>query len=97
MMQSTINFDEGIIPNKLWVVAQGKEVKRQKRVRVSAGVYEMQPTIKINAHGCVCGVDGVPMVFTDKRAAERSALVLSKYMSDKLRVFKVSGLKLEVD
>lgn len=52
-MQSTINFDEEIMPNKLWVVAQGKEVKRQKRVRVSAGVYEMKPTIKVNARGCL--------------------------------------------
>ncbi|WIE01515.1 hypothetical protein QN289_03925 [Latilactobacillus curvatus] len=30
-------------------------------------------------------------------AAERAALTLSKYMNDKLRAFKVSGLKLEVD
>lgn len=37
------------------------------------------------------------MVFTDKSAAERAALTLSKYMNDKLRAFKVSGLKLEVD
>ncbi|WP_459127516.1 hypothetical protein [Latilactobacillus curvatus] len=81
-MQSTINFYEDATPTKIWIIALPKENGQRKAVK---------------AHGCVCGSDGAPMVFTNKRTAERSALVLSKYMSDKLRVFKVSGLKLEVD
>ncbi len=82
IVQSTINFYEDATPTKIWIIALPKETGQRKAIK---------------AHGCVCGSDGVPMVFTDKSAAERAALTLSKYMNDKLRAFKVSGLKLEVD
>lgn len=81
-MQSTINFYEDATPTKIWIIALLKKTGQRKAVKT---------------HGCVCGSDGVPMAFTDKSAAERAALTLSKYMNDKLRAFKVSGLKLEVD
>lgn len=81
-MQSTINFYEDTTPTKIWIIALPKKTGQRKAIK---------------AHGCVCGSNGVPMVFTDKSAAERAALMLYKYMNDKLRAFKVSGLKLEAD
>ena len=82
IVQSAINFYEDATPTKIWIIALPKKTGQRKAVK---------------AHGCVCGSDGVSMVFTDKSAAERAALTLSEYMNDKLRAFKVSGLKLEVD
>ena len=95
-MQSTINFDSEIAPDKLWVVAQHEEIERYKNVRRADGSQEMQKYTVIRAYGCVCGSNGMPLVFTSRGEATVAAIVLSENMSDQLRAFKGGSLKMEV-
>lgn len=90
-MQTTVKFDEEMAPNRLWIVAQAQEVERRNSHR-----DDDKPKQKsYKAHGCVCHSDGSPVIYTDKVTAQRAAVFLSKYMSNKLRVFKINGLKLQ--